>query len=68
MSDIPEPPQDDPEGYLGLPAEQAETTARARGWTAVRVVPRDALVTLEYRVGRINFAVDAGLVVRCWTG
>ncbi|WP_377272383.1 I78 family peptidase inhibitor [Peterkaempfera sp. SMS 1(5)a] len=68
MSDIPEPPQDDPESYLGLAVEQAEAVARTRGWTAVRVVAPDALVTLEYRVGRINFAADGGRVVRCWTG
>ena len=62
------PPRDDPESYLGLPAEQAEAIAGQRGWTTVRMVAPDALVTLEYLVGRINFAVDGGRVVRCWIG
>lgn len=61
-------PRDDPERYLGLTAEQAEAIAVDRGWTLVRVVPPDALVTMEYRVGRINFAADRGRVVRCWIG
>ncbi|MFJ6216063.1 I78 family peptidase inhibitor [Streptomyces sp. NPDC092296] len=62
------PPRDDPEGYLGMAAEDAEATARRRGWTTVRVVPPGAVVTLEYLIGRINFAADQGRVVRCWIG
>ncbi|AXI76756.1 proteinase inhibitor I78 [Peterkaempfera bronchialis] len=68
MSEQSTPPHEDPEGYVGLSAEQAEAVARQRGWTTVRVVARDALVTLEYRSGRINFAADDGRVVRCWFG
>ncbi|MFF4651686.1 I78 family peptidase inhibitor [Streptomyces sp. NPDC001380] len=62
------PPRDDPESYLGLPAQEAEAAARARGWTTVRVLPPGAVTTLEYRIGRINLTVDGGRVVRCWTG
>lgn len=68
MSDIPEPPHDDPESYLGLSVGRAEEVARERGWTTVRVVPPNALITLEYLVGRINFAAEGDRVVRCWTG
>ncbi|OEV03131.1 hypothetical protein [Streptomyces oceani] len=61
-------PQDDTEGYVGLLAETAEQRARERGWTTVRAVAPDAIITMEYLSGRINFAVREGAVVRCWKG
>jgi peptidase inhibitor I78 family protein len=63
-------PQDDPESYVGLPAEAAEKRAYARGWTTVRSLPPDAIITMEYLSGRLNFAVEksTGNVVRCWKG
>jgi hypothetical protein len=65
-----ENPQDDPESYVGLTAEAAEERAYARGWTTVRSLPPDAIITMEYLAGRLNFAVEknTGKVVRCWTG
>ncbi|MFR9799454.1 I78 family peptidase inhibitor [Streptomyces sp. MS06] len=61
-------PQDSPDGYLGLEAEQAERLARQRGWSTVRALPPGAVITLEYRVGRLNFEVKDGRVVRAWKG
>lgn len=63
-------PQDEPESYVGLSAAEAEETAQARGWTTVRSLPPDAIITMEYLSGRLNFAVDkdTGTVVRCWPG
>ncbi|MCT2588953.1 hypothetical protein LHJ74_03210 [Streptomyces sp. N2-109] len=61
-------PEDDPERYLGLPAEAAEQWARERGWTTVRVLSPDAIITMEYLSGRLNLAVRDGVVVRCWKG
>ncbi|SFD67262.1 I78 family peptidase inhibitor [Streptomyces aidingensis] len=61
-------PRDETDGYLGLPAHAAEQRARDRGWTTVRVVPPDAVITMEYRAGRLNLAVRDDRVVRCWQG
>ncbi|MEE4546196.1 hypothetical protein V2S66_30040 [Streptomyces sp. V4-01] len=61
-------PQDDPDAYLGLPQQEAERRAREHGWTTVRSVPHDAVVTLEYVTGRLNLAVEDGRVRRCWLG
>ncbi|MEU1313206.1 I78 family peptidase inhibitor [Streptomyces cinnamoneus] len=65
---LPADPDDDPEGYVGLPAEAAAARARARGWTDVRALPPGAIITLEYRAGRLNFEVGHGSVLRCWKG
>lgn len=56
------------EPYVGLPVEQAEERARARGWTTVRTLPPGAIITMEYLVGRINFTVENGSVTRAWPG
>ena len=61
-------PQDDPEAYVGLTAEDAEQRARERGWTTVRTLPPGAVITMEYRVGRLNLEVADGTVRRCWKG
>ncbi|MEU3840023.1 I78 family peptidase inhibitor [Streptomyces sp. NPDC028635] len=71
MAPIPSPPgepQDSPEGYVGLDAERAERLARERGWSTVRPLPPGAVITMEYRAGRLNFEVDDGRVVRAWKG
>ncbi|WP_069814283.1 I78 family peptidase inhibitor [Streptomyces sp. TP-A0874] len=65
---IPENPADDTEAYVGQPVAEAEERARDRGWTTVRRLPPNAVVTMEFLAGRINFAVTDGEVVRCWTG
>jgi hypothetical protein len=64
------PQDDDPETYVGLPAAEAEERAHARGWSTVRSLPPDAIITMEYLSGRLNFAVEksTGNVVRCWKG
>lgn len=64
----PQTPDDDPDAYLGLPAEAAEQRARERGWQTVRSLDPDAVITMEYMAGRLNFAVKDGEVVRCWQG
>ncbi|MGW1023238.1 I78 family peptidase inhibitor [Streptomyces sp. NPDC002577] len=71
MAPIPKPPaepQDSPESYVGLDAESAERHARTRGWTTVRSLPPGAIITMEYRPGRLNFEVTNGTVTRCWKG
>ncbi|MEW2221931.1 I78 family peptidase inhibitor [Streptomyces sp. NPDC006990] len=61
-------PQDAPEDYVGLGAQEAEQRARARGWSSVRRLEPDAIITMEYVVGRLNLAVEDDRVVRCWAG
>ncbi|MET9735376.1 I78 family peptidase inhibitor [Streptomyces sp. NPDC006458] len=71
MAPIPKPaaePQDEPDAYVGLDAAGAERRARERGWTTVRSLPPGAIVTMEYRQGRLNFEVRAGRVTRAWKG
>jgi hypothetical protein len=63
-----ENPRDDLDAYVGLTQEEAERRAREHGWTTVRSLPLDAVVTLEYVVGRLNLGVDGGKVRRCWLG
>ena len=64
----PTEPQDDPETYVGLDAGEAERRARTRGWSTVRALPPGAIITMEYRAGRLNFEVKDGQVVRAWKG
>ncbi|MER6129573.1 I78 family peptidase inhibitor [Streptomyces sp. NPDC001795] len=71
MAPIPTPgaePEDSPEAYVGLDAQRAERLARERGWSTVRSLPPGAIITMEYRVGRLNFEVASGRVKRCWKG
>ncbi|MFD0440782.1 I78 family peptidase inhibitor [Streptomyces chartreusis] len=71
MAPIPKPPadpQDNPDAYVGLDADGAERLARERGWSAVRSLPPGAIITMEYRVGRLNFEVKDGRVARAWKG
>lgn len=70
-SPIPTPPaepHDDPDAYVGLAADPAERRARERGWSTVRSLAPGTVITLEYRVGRLNFEVQDGRVVRAWKG
>ncbi|MEU9284723.1 I78 family peptidase inhibitor [Streptomyces sp. NPDC048275] len=71
MAPIPTPPaepEDSPESYVGLEARSAENRAREHGWSSVRSLPPGAIITMEYRVGRLNFEVAGGRVARCWKG
>jgi hypothetical protein len=71
MAPIPTPPaepQDSPEEYVGLEAGRAERLARERGWSTVRSLPPGAIITMEYRAGRLNFEVRDGRVSRSWKG
>ncbi|MFJ2610451.1 I78 family peptidase inhibitor [Streptomyces sp. NPDC091279] len=71
MAPIPTPqpePQDSPDGYVGLGTADAEHRARERGWTTVRSLPPGTIITMEYRVGRLNFEVEHGRVTRAWKG
>ncbi len=71
MAPIPTPPaepQDSPDRYVGLAADQAERLARERGWTTVRSLPPGAVITMEYRFGRLNLEVRDGRVARAWKG
>ncbi|UWE09149.1 I78 family peptidase inhibitor [Actinacidiphila bryophytorum] len=61
-------PHDDLGAYPGLPQAQAEQRAYDRGWQTVRSLPPDAVVTMEYMAGRLNFTVADGRVQRCWMG
>ncbi|MER5297184.1 MULTISPECIES: I78 family peptidase inhibitor [Streptomyces] len=71
MAPIPKPsaePQDSPDTYVGLDADAAERRARERGWSTVRALPPGAIITMEYRMGRLNFEVRDGRVARAWKG
>ncbi|MFE9599935.1 I78 family peptidase inhibitor [Streptomyces hokutonensis] len=71
MAPIPTPPaepQDNPNTYVGLGAPEAERLARERGWSTVRSLPPGAIITMEYREGRLNFEVKDGTVARAWKG
>ncbi|MFE4667804.1 I78 family peptidase inhibitor [Streptomyces sp. NPDC056716] len=71
MARIPTPPTDPDDNtgaYVGLDADAAERRARERGWTTVRALPPGAIVTMEYRQGRLNFEVRGGRVTRAWKG
>lgn len=71
MAPIPTPPaepQDTLDTYVGLDAPGAERRARERGWSTVRSLPPGAIITMEYRAGRLNFEVSDGTVTRCWKG
>ncbi|GCB50613.1 I78 family peptidase inhibitor [Streptomyces sp. NL15-2K] len=71
MAPIPSPsaePDDSPDTYVGLDADSAERLARERGWSTVRSLPPGAIITMEYRVGRLNFEVKDGRVARAWKG
>lgn len=71
MASIPTPPaepDDSPEAYVGLAAERAERLARERGWSTVRALAPGTIITMEYRVGRLNFEVKDGRVARAWKG
>ncbi|MFJ9246299.1 I78 family peptidase inhibitor [Streptomyces sp. NPDC101776] len=71
MASIPTPPaepQDSPNSYVGLDAAEAERLARERGWSTVRSLPPGAIITMEFRVGRLNFEVADGTVARAWKG
>ncbi|GHA11117.1 I78 family peptidase inhibitor [Streptomyces echinoruber] len=71
MAPIPTPPtepHDNPDGYVGLDARRAEHLARERGWSTVRSLPPGAIITMEYRAGRLNFEVADGRVTRAWKG
>ncbi|MFF6993919.1 I78 family peptidase inhibitor [Streptomyces sp. NPDC008313] len=64
----PAEPQDSPDAYVGLDATSAEHRARERGWSTVRSLRPGTVITMEYRVGRLNFEVTDGRVTRCWKG
>jgi hypothetical protein len=71
MAPIPTPPaepQDSTDGYVGLETARAERLAREKGWSTVRSLPPGAIITMEYRVGRLNFEVKDGTVARAWKG
>lgn len=71
MAPIPTPsaePDDSPDGYVGLESARAEHLARERGWSTVRSLPPGAIITMEYRAGRLNFEVRDGRVARAWKG
>ncbi|MEW2163074.1 I78 family peptidase inhibitor [Streptomyces sp. NPDC007084] len=61
-------PQESPESYVGLEASRAEERAREHGWSSVRSLPPGSVITMEYLVGRLNFEVEDGTVLRCWKG
>ena len=71
MAPIPTPPaepQDSPDTYVGLDSGAAERLARERGWSTVRSLAPGTVITMEYRVGRLNFEVKDGRVARAWMG
>ena len=65
---LPTEPEDDPQAYVGLAVDEAERRARERGWSPVRTLAPGAVVTMEYRFGRLNLEVENGTVRRSWKG
>ncbi|MDI5966319.1 I78 family peptidase inhibitor [Streptomyces sp. SL13] len=65
---IPQDPHDDLDAYVGLDPGRARERAADAGWRTVRVLPPDAVITLEYVAGRLNLTVADGAVTRCWRG
>ncbi|MEE1929271.1 I78 family peptidase inhibitor [Streptomyces sp. TRM 70351] len=61
-------PDDDPEAYAGMPVQDAGELARSRGWSTVRTLPPDAVITMEYQAGRLNLTVENDTVLRSWKG
>ncbi len=53
---------------MGLDSGAAERLARERGWSTVRSLAPGTVITMEYRVGRLNFEVKDGRVARAWKG
>ncbi|MFK4112618.1 I78 family peptidase inhibitor [Streptomyces sp. NPDC002176] len=71
MAQIPAPPpepQETLDSYVGLAAADADRRARGQGWQTVRALPPGAIITMEYRTGRLNFEVRDGRVARVWKG
>ncbi|GGO95348.1 proteinase inhibitor I78 [Wenjunlia tyrosinilytica] len=71
MAHIPPPtdlPEDPLDAYVGMAEDAAQRRASAKGWAHVRTLPPDAIITMEYLVGRINFLVQDGRVTRAWAG
>ena len=72
MAPIPTPSRRTPgqPGHLRRPRlpTGAERLARERGWSTVRSLPPGAIITMEYRAGRLNFEVKDGRVARAWKG
>lgn len=65
----PDPaPDDNPKRYVGLGIDEAERQALRRGWSTVRAVPPGAILTMEYRAGRLNLEVEDDTVRRAWSG
>ena len=64
----PEEPRDNPDSYVGLEAPSAERRALEHGWSTVRKLPPGAIITMEYRFGRLNLEVEDGRVKRAWKG
>ncbi|WP_159766521.1 I78 family peptidase inhibitor [Streptomyces sp. HM190] len=64
----PEEPRDNPDSYVGLEAPRAERRALEHGWSTVRKLPPGAVITMEYRFGRLNLEVEDGRVRRAWKG
>ncbi|MFE3993711.1 I78 family peptidase inhibitor [Streptomyces goshikiensis] len=64
----PPGPADDLERYVGLETAEAEHQARSRGWLILRTVAPGAMVTMEFRAGRLNFEVEEDRVKRAWQG
>ena len=54
------------ENYVGLPLEEFTAEAKASGFST-RIVMQDGeslAVTMDYRLDRVNVAVDSGIVVK----
>jgi hypothetical protein len=55
-------------GLLGRPLDEATRLAAAAGWL-VRPCAPGAVVTMEYREGRVNLEHgEDGIVTRAWVG
>ena len=56
------PAPDPPADLVGLPVEEAAQRCRDAGFSAVRVLGRHDVITLEFREGRVNLLAEDGVV------
>ena len=58
-----------PQDYVGLDVEAARAKAAAAGWQHVRAYTHGAMLTMDYREGRLDLELDDDdVVVRAWVG
>lgn len=61
------PPDPFLDALVGRPVTDATREAKDAGWT-VRTLAPGALMSMDYREGRVNLEHDGEVVTRAWAG